>query len=116
MLAAARAPAALGRLQRRQRGLRERLHERRLDRGAEGLGDRVPRAVADLQQALPRRAAALGEAIAAVLARELDAALLEPMDGAGRLARQHLDEPPVGGLVARPPHILGVLLAPLALA
>ena len=59
----------------------------------------MSRAVADLQQALARRAAAAREAIAAVLARELDAELLEPVDCGRRLAGEDLDELPVGGLV-----------------
>jgi hypothetical protein len=42
----------------------------------------VAGAVADLEQALLRRAAALGEPVAAVLAGELDAELLEPVDRA----------------------------------
>ena len=64
----------------------------RLGRLAQRLRDRVPRAVADLEQALLRRAAAAGEPVAAVLPRELDAELLEPVDRAGRLGGQHLDE------------------------
>ena len=59
----------------------------------------MSRAVTDLQQALARRAAAAREAIAAVLARELDAELLEPVDRGRRLAGEDLDELPVGGLV-----------------
>ena len=59
---------------------------------AQALRDRVAGAVADLEQALARRAAAAGEAVAAVLARELDAELLEPVDRARRLAGEHLDE------------------------
>src|SRR5207342_3290592 len=47
---------------------------------AESLRDRVTGTIAHLQQALPRRAAAAGEPIAAVRARELDAQLLEPVD------------------------------------
>ena len=42
----------------------------------------MARPVADLEQALLRRAAALGEPVAAVVAGELDAELLEPVDRA----------------------------------
>ena len=61
--------------------------------------DRVAGAVADLEQALARRAAAAREPVAAVLARELDAELLEPVDRGRRLAGEDLDELAVGGLV-----------------
>ena len=70
----------------------------------------MPRAVADLQQTFPRGAAALGKPVAPVLARELDAELLEPVDRARGLAGQHLDEPAVGSLVRALPDVLGVLL------
>ena len=53
-----------------------------LPRLAQRLGDRVAGAVADLQQPLRDRAAAAREPVAAVLARELDAELLEPADRA----------------------------------
>ena len=52
----------------------------------------------------------LREPVAAVLARELDPELLEPVDRVGRLARQDLDEAAVGGLVGGAPDVLGVLL------
>ena len=38
------------------------------------------------------------------------------MDRVGRLARQHLDEPPVGGLVRALPDVLGVDLGRVVLA
>ena len=83
-------------------------------RGLEGLAqrlrDRVAGAVADLEEALARRAAAAGEPVAAVLARELDAVLLEPVDRARRLAGQDLDQAPVRRLVRALPDVLGVLL------
>ena len=72
--------------------------------------------VADLEQALPGGAAAAGEPVAAVLARELDAELLEPVDRARRLAGQHLDESPVGGLVRALPDVLGMLLGRVVVA
>ena len=81
-----------------------------LERLAQSLRDRVAGAVADLQQALARRAAAAGEAVAAVLARELDAELLEPVDRGRRFGGEDLDQPPVGGLVGRLPDVLRVLL------
>ena len=87
-----------------------------LERLAQRLRDRVAGAVADLEQPLARRAAAAREAVAAVLARELDAELLEPVDRRRRLRREHLDEPPVGRLVARLPDVLGVLLGRVVLA
>src|SRR5439155_21407658 len=73
-------------------------------------GYQKPRAVYAQMQSLPRRAAALGEPVAPVLARELDAELLEPVNRARGLAGQHLDEPPVGGLVRALPDVLGMLL------
>ena len=82
----------------------------RLEGLAQRPGDRVPGAVADLEQPLRGRAAAAGEPVAAALARELDAELLEPVDRRGRLAGQHLDQPPVGGLVRGAPDVLGVAL------
>ena len=51
------------------------------DHPPQRLRDRVAGSVADLEQALPRRAAAAREPVAAVLARELDALLLEPVNG-----------------------------------
>ena len=80
------------------------------------LRDRVPGAVAHLKQPLPRRAPAAGETVAAVLARELDAELLEPVDGVGRLAGQNLDEPAIGAFVRALPDILGMLLRRIVLA
>src|SRR5205085_2429344 len=71
---------------------------------------RVAGPVAHLQQTLARRTAAAPKPVAAVLARELDAVLLEPVDRARRLRRQDLDEASIGGLVARPPDVVGVLL------
>ena len=65
---------------------------------------------------LPRRAAAAGEPVAAVRARELDAELLEPVDRRRRLARQHLDEPRVRGLVRAPHDVLGMDLGRVVLA
>jgi hypothetical protein len=56
-------------------------------------------AIADLEQSFARSAAALCEPVAAVLARELNAELFEPVDRTRRLTCQHLDEPAVGGLV-----------------
>ena len=70
----------------------------------------MPGAVADLEQPLARGASAAGEPVATVLARELDAVLLQPVNRARRLARQHLDEPAVGRLVRALPDVLGVLL------
>ena len=67
----------------------ERRRRARLERLAQRLRDRVAGAVADLEQALARRAAAAREAVAAVLARELDAELLEPVDRRRRLRREH---------------------------
>src|SRR4051794_13409715 len=55
-----------------QRAVRKGGDARALDRVAQRLRDRVPRAVADLEQPLPRRAPATREAVAPILARELD--------------------------------------------
>ena len=70
----------------------------------------MSRAVADLQEPLPRRAAAAGEAVTAVLAGELDTELLEPVDRGRRFARQDLDQTPIGRLVRGLPDVLSVLL------
>jgi len=110
LVAAARPPAPVARFERAQRRLRERLCARRLDAVTKRGGDRVPGPVADLQEPLARRAAAPGEPVPAVVPRELDAQLLEPMDRATGLARQDLDEAPVGRLVRGAPHVLGVEL------
>src|SRR5712691_6945984 len=73
-------------------------------------------AVADLEQPLARGAAAAREPVAAVLARELDAELLEPADRGGRLRGQDLDEAAIGRLVRALPDVLGVLLGRVVLA
>src|SRR5919201_2318425 len=73
VVAAAGAPAVLRAFEIRQRRLRERRDGRSFDRLAQRRRDRVAGAVADLQKPLPRRAAAAGEAISTVVARELDA-------------------------------------------
>src|SRR5438034_8352376 len=70
----------------------------------------MPRAVADLQEPLARRAATAGETVAAVLARELDAELFEPVDRERRLAREDLDQVAVGRLVGGLPDVLRMLL------
>src|SRR5215212_4465945 len=49
-------------------------------------------AVADLEQPLARGAAAPSEPVAAVVTGELDALLLEPVDSARRLGREHVAE------------------------
>ncbi len=61
--------------------------------------DRMPRPVAHLEETLAGRAAAAGEPVAAVLARERDSELLEPGNRRRRLGRQHLDQSLVGRLV-----------------
>src|SRR5262245_23888309 len=76
MLTAGCAPAVLDRGQVLQAGMLEGRAAPPSPRLAQPLRDRVVGAVADLEQALPRRAAALREAVAAVLAREGDAELL----------------------------------------
>src|SRR5712691_5244249 len=73
-------------------------------------------AIADLEQSLAGGAAALREPVAAVLGRELNPELFEPVDRARRLTRQHLDEPPVGGLVRALPDILGMLFRRVVVA
>ena len=116
VLAAGRAPAVLARLERAQRRVCEERAGAGLERVAERLRDRVAGAVADLEQALGGRAAAAGEAVAAVLARELDAELLEPVDRVARVAGEHLDEPHVGALVGAAPDVRRVLLGRVVLA
>jgi len=83
---------------------------------AQRSGDCVAGAVADLQEALAGRAAAAGEPVAAVLAGELHAELLEPVDRGRRLGGEDLDELPVGGLVRGLPDVIGVLLRGVVLA
>src|SRR5438093_8958512 len=85
VLAAGRSPAALARLERPQRRMLEARSVARRPGLAQALRDRVPGPVAHLQQPLRRRAAATGEPVAAVLPRELDPELLEPVDGSRRL-------------------------------
>ena len=80
------------------------------------LRDRMAGAVADLEETLAARTAAAGDAVAAVLPRELDAGLLEPVDGLGRLGGEDLDEAHVGGLVRASPDVLGVGLRRVVLA
>ena len=102
-----RAEAVRRALERRQRRVVERLDPLVGRHGAAQRGrDRVAGAIAHLQQALARRAAAASKAIAAVRrAGEGDSELLEARDRVGRLAGQHLDEPRVGGLVRARDHI-----------
>ena len=82
-----RAPARRGRLERLQRRVVERLDagigaDGRAQRGR----DRVPCAIADLQQPLARRAATARQPVAAVgIVRERDAEALEACDRVGRL-------------------------------
>ena len=83
---------------------------------AQRLRDRVSGAVADLEQALGGGAAAAGEPVAAVLPRELDAELFEPVDRALRIAGQRLDEPHVGALVRALPDVGRVLLGRVVFA
>ena len=77
---------------------------------AQRLRDRVAGSIAHLQQSLARGTSTASEPVPTVLAGELDAELLEPVDRRRRLGREDLDEPAVGGLVARRPHVLSVLL------
>src|SRR5205823_7274505 len=99
-----------------KRTVGKRGDDRALDRVAQRLRDRVPRAVADLEQPLARRAPATGEAVAPVFARELDPELLEPVDGRRRLRSEDLDELHVRGLVRALPDVLRVLLGRVVLA
>ena len=99
-----------GRLERGERVVLEARGAAGLVGVAERLRDRVAGAVADLEQPLARRAAAAREAVAAVLARERAAELLEPVDRALRVTDESLDEARIGGLVRRAHHVLGVQL------
>ena len=116
VLAAAGAPARLGLLELDERRLGEGLRSGAFDHPAQRLRDRVAGAVADLEQSLSRRAAAAREPVAAVIARELDAVLLEPVDRVGSLGREDLDEPRVRGLVRARPDVGRVLLGRVVLA
>src|SRR5581483_4996066 len=106
-----RAPAAVQGLELAQRRVRDAGAAAGLPRLAELLADRVPRTVADLEQALRGGAAAAREPVAAVVvARELDAELLEPVDRRPGIAGERLDERAVGGLVRGAEDVVGVLL------
>ncbi len=109
-------PAVLRPLQTGERALGQGRPGAGLPRLAQPGGDRVPGAVADLEEALARRPAALGDPVAAVFPRELDAQLLEPVDRRLRVAGQHLDQAHVGRLVARLPDVLGMELGGVVLA
>src|SRR5206468_12347645 len=108
VLAGARAPAVLARLECGEGALRVDGDAYHPCGVPEGGRDRVAGAVADLEPAPRRRAAAAGEPVAAVLLRERDPELLEPVDRRRGLARQQLDEPQVRRLVARAPDVLRV--------
>src|SRR5262249_38673315 len=110
VVATAGAPTARRSLELRERRLRKRVDRLSLDDVAQRGRDCVTCTVADLEEPLPRGAAAPREPVAAVLARELHAVLLEPVDRARRLRGEHLDESAVRGLVARLPDVFGVLL------
>src|SRR5207247_1232537 len=116
VLAGVGAPAVLAALELVQRALREERQPAALGGLPERGRDRVARPVADLEQALRRRAAAAREPIAAVLFRELDAELLEPVDRGGRLGGQDLDQPEICRLMTRAPDVLGVLIRGVVLA
>ena len=116
VLAARRAPAVAALLERGQRAVREERAAAGFERVAQPLRDRMPGAVADLEQALGARAAAAGEAVAAVLSRELDSELLEPVDRAARVAGQDLDEPHVCALVRALEDVRGMLLGRVVVA
>jgi hypothetical protein len=116
MLAAASAPTVLARLEARERAVRKERAAAGLERVTQGLRDRMAGAVAHLEKALARRAAAAREPVAAVLPRELDAELLEPVDRALRVARQDLDELHVCGLVGALEDVGGVLLGRVVVA
>ena len=84
---------------------------------AQRLRDRVAGAVADLEQPLARRAAAAREPVAAVLARERAAELLEPVDRARRVADVSTSTSArIGGLVRRAHDVLGVQLRRVVVA
>ena len=76
----------------------------------------MPGAVAYLEQPLGRCAAATGEPVAAVLARELDPELLEPVNRALRVAGEDLDEAHVGAVVRALEDVGRVLLGRVVVA
>src|SRR5439155_20338468 len=76
----------------------------------------MPRAVADLEEALARRAAAARDPVPAVLTRELDAELLEPVDRRRRLRGEDRGELHVRGLVRAGPDVGRMLLGRVVLA
>src|SRR6266849_2605863 len=88
----------------------------RLPGFAQPLRDRVPGAVADLEQALAAGAAALREPVTAVFARERDTELLEPVNRARRLRGEDLDETHVRRFVRGAPDVIGVLFGRILVA
>src|SRR5947209_5452699 len=126
VLTAARAPPAPPRGQGLQSRIRERRAGPRLPGLAQRLRDRVPGPVADLQQPAARRAAAAREPVApdgrlavwarGIVAGELDAELLEPVDRSGRLGSQDLHEPRARRLMRTLPDVLRVELRRVVLA
>ena len=116
MLATVGEPTTLDLLQRLQRRLREGSAGPGLERILESHRDREAGAVTDLEQPLSRGPSALSDAVAAVLPCELDAELLEPVNGSRSLGGQHLDELSVRRLVRAAPHVLCVLLGRVVLS
>ena len=117
VLAAHGAPAAVGPLEVEQRGLRERPPSSPPSTASRSaLVIAWPVRSPTWSSRLRRRAAAACQAVAAVLARELDPELLEPVDRRRRLRGEHLDELAVGRLVRRAPHVFRVELGRVVVA
>ena len=77
--------------------------------GAQRGRDRMPGAIADLQEPLARGSAAAREPVAPVaIVREGNAEALEPLDRAGRLGRERSHEPRIRRLVRAVHDVLGV--------
>src|SRR5205823_2944848 len=111
------APVAVHLRELMERRVREARAVAALPGFAQLLRDRVAGTVADLQETLRARAAAAGEPVAAVLvARELDAELLEPVDCGAGIARQDVDEGLVGRLVRGLPDVGRMLVGRVVVA
>ena len=96
--------------------MRQRRARPRFEPLAQRFRDGVTGAIADLQEPLPARASTACETIAAVRARELDTAFLEPVDRGRCLRGEDLDETRVRGLVRALHHVASVDLGRVVLS
>src|SRR5918995_1837592 len=92
-------PPALRLPERNEPMVRQRRRTRSLEFLAQRSGDRKAGAVTDLQKTPSACPTTTREPVAPVVACELDAVLLQPVNGPRRLAREDLDEAQIGGLM-----------------